>query len=138
MPVDDLVVKAPVKIDEVGKFGTGLSVKVVGTEAVAGESKVRGEIAGPAVRVTVQATNNTAEEISLARSQVEVTYGETRNPGVVLSGPGVKPFPASLAPGDSARATYVYGIPVDERELVQIVVFYSTDAPVVVFEGPVR
>lgn len=137
VPVEDLLVKEPVDLDEVGKFGTGLAVKVVRTEAVAGEARVRGEIAGPAVRVTLKATNNTDEEVSLARSQVEVTYGETRVPGVVLSGPGVTEFPQSLAPGESARATYVYGIPESERELVQIVVFYSTDAPIVVFEGAV-
>jgi hypothetical protein len=127
--------RPPIDLEETADFGTGLAAEVVGMEAVTGEAKVQGEIAGPAVRVTVRATNNSREAISLAQGLVEVTYGQDRSPGVALSGPGVVPFPGSLAPGESATGTFVYGIPLAERGLVQVTVFYSVDAPLVVFEG---
>ncbi|MCU0279009.1 MAG: hypothetical protein MUE31_08980 [Candidatus Nanopelagicales bacterium] len=127
--------KPPVDVTETADFGTGLVVEVAGMQAVTGEAKVQGQIAGPAVRVTVKATNDSRETISLAQSQVEMTYGQNRTPGVELSGPDIAPFPDSLAPGQTANASFVFGIPLEERGLVQIVVYYATDAPIVVFQG---
>lgn len=132
MPIET---KPPVDVTATADFGTGLVVEVAGMQAVKGEAKVQGQIAGPAVRVTVKATNDSRETVSLAQSQVEMTYGQSRTPGVELSGPDVVPFPDSLAPGETASASFVFGIPLDERGLVQIVVYYATDAPIVVFQG---
>jgi hypothetical protein len=135
VPVVPIETKPPVDVTATADFGTGLVVEVAGMQAVKGEAKVQGQIAGPAVRVTVKATNDSRETVSLAQSQVEMTYGQSRTPGVELSGPDVVPFPDSLAPGETASASFVFGIPLDERGLVQIVVYYATDAPIVVFQG---
>lgn len=125
----------PVDLSETADFGTGLTAEIVDLRAVTGVARVQGEIAGPALWTEVRVRNDTEEAISLATAQVEVTYGPDRTPGVALSGPDLTPFPASLAPGKSATGAFVYGVPLDARDRVQIVFFLSTDAPVVVFEG---
>ncbi len=96
---------------------------------------MQGEIAGPALRVQVEVTNNSDAEISLERTLVEVTYGDDRAPGVVLSGSGTTPFAESIAPGDSSTSTVVYVVPLDQRSVVQIAVTQTTGTPIVVFEG---
>jgi hypothetical protein len=110
-------------------------VKVLGIEPVDGEATDRFEVAGPALQVHLQTTNSTDDPITLARMQVDVSYGEDRIPGLALSGPDVAAFPASLAAGERATATVVFGVPVAQRDQVQILVSHGTDAPVIVFEG---
>lgn len=135
VPVEPLESRSPIELTETADFGTGLTVEVAELRAVTGEARVPGEVGGPALWVKVRARNGTDEAISLATADVQVTYGPNRVPGIALGGPDVSPFPASLAPGRAATASYVYNIPISERDQVQVVVFYSTDAPLVVFEG---
>lgn len=135
VPVDPVVVNDPIDLDDTGDFGTGLTMEVLRIESVDGEATDRFEVAGPALQIHLQATNNTDDLITLARTQVEVSYGEDRIPGLELSGPGVTAFPTSLAAGERARATVVFRVPVDQRDQVQILVNHGTDAPTIVFEG---
>lgn len=135
VPVDTVVVLDPIPLDEAGDFGTGLSVQLVEIEAIEGEATIQGEIAGPALRVEVELTNNSDEPISLERTQVEITYGEDRAPGILLTGSGTTPFAETVAPGDSTTGIVVFVVPVDQRDLVQVVVTQTTATPIVVFEG---
>ncbi len=133
--IEELVVNDPIALGDVGDFGTGLTVEVLGIESVDGEANERFEVAGPALQVQLQVTNSTDGSVSLARTQVDVSYGEDRTPGLALSGPDLAAFPGSLAAGERATATVVFRVPVDQRDQVQIVVSHGTDAPVIVFEG---
>jgi hypothetical protein len=135
VPVGTVEVRDPIPLDETGDFGTGLSVRLVGIEAIEGEATTQGEIAGPALRVELEMTNDSDEPISLERVQVEVTYGEDRTPGIELSESGTVPFAPSVAPGDSTTGTVVFVVPVDQRDLVQVVVTQTAGAPIIVFEG---
>lgn len=134
-PAGPLEENPPVGFDEVGDFGTGLEVELLGITAVKGEARLPGEVAGPALQVKVQATNTGTKPLSLVDAQLEVFYSPQRTPGLLLGAPGVVEFPDTLAPGESATATYVYAIPVDQRDDLHIQVLYSVDAPIVVFEG---
>lgn len=135
VPVEPLTTKAPVELTETADIGTGLTLQVSDIKAVTGEARVQGEIAGPALWVEIRAENGTGQPVSLATAQVEITYGADAAPGIALSGPDVSPFPSSLAPGKAAKAAYVYGVPIDQRDQIQVIVYVSTDSPVVVFEG---
>lgn len=135
VPVEDMVVNDPIDLDGTGDFGTGLRVGLLGIEAVDGEATGQFEVAGPALQIELEVTNDTDDEVSLTQTQVDVSYGEDRTPGMLLSGPGVEEFPSSVAAGESATATVVFGVPLDQREQVQILVTVGTDAPVIVFEG---
>jgi hypothetical protein len=135
VPVEPLVVNDPIDLDATGDFGTGLTVRVLGIESVDGEATRRFEVAGPALRIRLEVTNTTDDDIALTRTQVDVSYGEDRTPGIELSGPDVAEFPTSLAAGERAAAAVVFGVPADERDQVQVVVTHGTEAPVIVFEG---
>lgn len=128
----------PIPLDDTGDFGTGLSVRLAAIEPIDGEARSPGEISGPALRVTVEATNRSDQPISLARSQIEVTYGADRTPGIALSGSGTTPFDASVAPGASSSAVVVFVVPTDQRTAVQVAVTQTTGSPIVLFEGPTR
>jgi hypothetical protein len=131
-------VTAPaVPINQTADFGTGLTLRVTDIEAVNGQAKSPGEIAGPALRLTLKATNDTKKAISLGTTVVEVSYGADKTPGVQLMNPGGKPFAGAVKPGGSATGTYVFTVPVDQRKQIQVTMSYAASKPTVVLEGPV-
>ncbi len=125
----------PIDFDEAGDFGTGVTAEIIGLEAVDGEARLPGEIAGPASRVEVRLVNDSGETIDLSGARIEITYGPDRTPGITLGQPDIVEFPASLEPGGRADAASVFVVPADQRENVQVAVWYTVDAPIVVFEG---
>jgi hypothetical protein len=136
VPEGSLEIADPIDTDEVADFGTGVTAEIVALEAVDGVAQLPGEISGPALRVTVRLTNGTDAALALARVQVDLNSGSDRSPGLALNEPGAAPFVGVLARGDSADGVYVFGVPADRRDQVQVLVLYSVDAPVAVFEGP--
>jgi hypothetical protein len=136
VPDGTIPVNDPIDTDEVGDFGTGVTAEIVRIEAVDGVAELPGEISGPALRITVRLNNGTDAPLVLPRVQVDVNAGADRAPGLALTEPGGAPFTGELAPGESADGVYVYGVPLDRRDQVQVLVLYSVEAPIVVFEGP--
>lgn len=131
-------VRDPVGLDDRTRFGIGLTARVVDVEAVRGRARGPGEIAGPALRVTVRARNVSSSRIPLDNTLVDMSYGSRRTPGVMLTGPGAKPFPASIAAGESATGRYVFNIPPRHRDRVRVSLTYSAEVPTAVFAGRVR
>lgn len=112
-------------------------VRVTGMEAVDGEARGIGEIAGPAVRFTVSVTNNTGAAIDLGSAVVMVESGDERLPATELSGPGAEPFPPAVEPGETVSGAFVFLIPVESRDQVFIYLNYSVDVPMAAFSGAV-
>ncbi|MDQ4054736.1 MAG: hypothetical protein M3237_18860 [Actinomycetota bacterium] len=133
--VEPAVTKPPVALDEPASFGSGLVARVTGLEAVRGEATGPGETAGPALRVVVEIRNTSGRAVSLARSIVTVSYGRDPAPGVALSGPGVRPLAGSVGAGGSATGSYVFGVPEDERDKIQVSISVDAAQPTVIFEG---
>lgn len=136
VPVQTVVTAPPVSIDDVADPGTGMSFRLARLEAVQGEANGPGEIAGPAIRVTVEATNDTGAPVLLETVVVDLVYGSEKSSAAPLSGPGVVRFSGELAPGASATAVYVFDVPVDQRAEVSVVVSYAASVSPVVFTGP--
>jgi hypothetical protein len=134
--VEPVRTKDPVPLDDEGDFGTGLTVELTKIQSVKGEAKMPGEIAGPALKVTVQAANDSKKAISLDTVVVALSYGEDRTPAVELSD-GRKPLSGDLDGGDEKTGTYVYNVPTDERDDVRVEISYTGEAPTVAFEGSV-
>ncbi|MET1007941.1 MAG: hypothetical protein ABWX96_20485 [Propionibacteriaceae bacterium] len=128
--------KEPVPLDKTGDFGTGLTVSLKDIKSVKGVAKAPGEIAGPAIKITLEATNDSKKDISLDTVTVAVSYGKDRSPAVELSD-GRRPFSGKLGGGDSENGVYVYTVPTDERDDVRVEVSYTGEAPTVAFEGSV-
>ncbi|HEY1118852.1 MAG TPA: hypothetical protein VGE43_14160 [Acidimicrobiales bacterium] len=122
-------------LDRVAHFGTGLDLQVTGVEPVHGVARGPGEIAGPAVRLTVRLTNRGRREISLESVVLAVSYGRDRTPAMSLSGPGGRPFAGALAPGHSQCGRYVFALPLSARDHVQVVASYTGSVPGVALTG---
>lgn len=129
--------RKPVGLSERAGFGTGLVARVTGIDAVEGEAQGPGEIAGPALRVTVELRNTTNKAVPLDGAIANLSYGKQRTPGIPLSGPGVKSFPRTVAAGDTASGRYVYNVAPSEREDIEVTLSYSAEEPTVAFQGAV-
>ena len=120
-------------LDETAESGEGVSVKVVKIEHVQGKANGPGEVAGPAVRLTVQVANGSPKQLSMELALVNVYYGEARTPAASLSGPGADPLAGSIDPGKSASGRYVFGVPRSKQDQLTVEFSYTTDAPTVIF-----
>ena len=136
VPVETVVTAPPVAIDEEADAGTGMTFRLERLEAVQGEATGPGEIAGPAVRVTVVASNDSSAPVLMEGVVVDLTYGPDKTSAAPLSGPGVVRFEGEVAPGASVTAVYVFDVPLDQRAAVSVLVSYLASVSPVVFEGP--
>lgn len=125
--------RAPLR--QKGDLGNGVTVQVSDIQQVDGEAQGPGEVAGPALRVSVEVQNGTDNEISMELALANLYYGPDRTPASSLSGPGVRSFPAAIAAGKSASARYVFGVPKQRRNPLAVEFSYTVDAPTVIFEG---
>jgi hypothetical protein len=124
-----------VPLDDTARFGTGLDLRLSDLEPVDGVARGPGEIAGPAVRLTVRLTNHADRPVSLESVVLEVTYGRAQTPAMSLTGPGGRPFGGTLAPGRSRSARYVFAIPVSARDHVRVAASYTGSVPSVELAG---
>jgi len=134
VPVEPVRTKAPVPLEGVGRFGTGLTVRLSDVSAVQAEARAPGEIAGPGLRVSVEASNEGRRAVSLDGVVVFVSYGADRTPASQV-GSSSDPVRGRLAPGRSRSGSYVYTVPADERDDVRVEVSYTGSAPTVAFSG---
>lgn len=125
-----------VGLDDPAAFESGVTARLDELEAVQGEAQGPGEVSGPAVRVTIELTNGTGAAIALDRTVINVYGGPEQTPGSPLSGPGVDEFSGSLAAGGSATGVYVFALPLDQRDPLQVTVSYDPEDVTVLFEGP--
>ena len=113
----------------------GTTVAVASVEAVQAEGNGPGNVNGPALRVTVQLTNQTAADVDLNGVAVALAHGAEQTPASPVDDLSVMPFAGTLAPGATAAGAYVFGVPVDVRDLVTVTVGYRPGASRAVFSG---
>jgi hypothetical protein len=135
--VDPSVPADPVEITQPADISPGLTAAITNLESVSGEAQRPGEVAGPAVRVTVQITNATDAAVQLLTTVVTAYYGDEQTPALELGAPGASAMPTEVAAGETATGVYVFTVPADERDLVRVMVDYSVDVRPLVFEGAV-
>jgi hypothetical protein len=111
-----------------------MSVRIVRMSSVHGEATGPGEVSGPAVRVQLIVTNSSRKRQSLESSVVSAFYGADRTPARELSS-GEHRLSGDLAPRRSARATYVFTVPLAQRGDLRFEVSLTPSAPTVAFHG---
>jgi hypothetical protein len=126
-----------VTIDEPAAAGDGVSASVHTVEAIEGSGFGPGNIAGPALRITVRLSNNTGAPVALDGVAVDLSTGAEATPASPLEDPSRDPFSGTVAPGDTAEGVYVFTVPTDQRDLVTVSVGYRPGAPLMVFTGSV-
>jgi hypothetical protein len=125
-----------VEPEETGE-AEGISAELVKFESVMGEVVGPGDVARPAVRVTVEITNTGDEDLNLNLVVMNAYMGVQRDPAETYEQPGGDPVNGSLAPGKKATGVYLFRIPEDRRDDVTFVVDYHAGEPAIVFRGEV-
>jgi hypothetical protein len=115
----------------------GVSATLAKIEAVDGTGTGPGNVAGPALRVTVRVANGSAGPLDLDAVVVSMSSGVEQVPASPLGDPSAAPLTGPLAPGDTAEGVYVFSVPADVRDLVTVSVSHRADAPFMVFSGSV-
>lgn len=133
-PAEALPERDPVAGDAPVEIVPGVTVSLGDFEAVDGEAKAPGETAGPAVRFTATIENATDASIDLSSVVVTAFSGADRVPAEPLTEPGAAPFDPEVAAGDTATATFVFTVPVEQRDDVTILVDYQAGVPAAVFQ----
>ncbi len=126
-----------VPLDAPAEVGNGVVATIASVEAIDGTAVGPGNIAGPALRVTVRIDNGTAEAVSLDGVAVNLSHGEERTPASPLDDPSRAPFTGMVEPGETGEGVYVFSVPTDVRDLVTIEVGYQAGAPLLLFTGAV-
>lgn len=124
----------PVDLEDPAEIGA-LTARLARIEAIEGEADGPGEIAGPALRVTVELTNGGDAGADLTGVVVNLYHGPESAPAEMLAGSGSDWLEGTLAPGGTATGVYVFTVPADDRDPVQVTVFVTPDEPTVLFEG---
>lgn len=127
----------PVSPDEVAVGDDGVRVRIDRIESVEGEAFSAGEIAGPAIRVSVTVENDSDEPLDLGFAVVNAYVGPDRAPAGTVTQPGGVRFAGVLAPGESGTGVSLFTIAEADRDDVTITVDYSADVSTVVFQGAV-
>ena len=125
--------RAPLR--EKGDLGNGVAVRVSKIETVDGEAQGPGEVAGPALRVSIEVENTSGEDVAMDLALTNLYYGKDRTPASTLSGPGANPLPGTLASGDRASGQFVFGVPARARNPLVVEFSLRADAPTILFEG---
>ncbi len=138
-PTDDVDDPPPsrpaVALDEAAEVGDGVSASLVSLDAIEGTATGPGNIAGPALRITVRIANGTDEPVSLGGVVVDLASGRDLVPASPLGDPSAAPFAGTVAPGEHADGVYVFTIPEEDRGSVTVSVGYQAGAPLMVFTG---
>ena len=136
--VDQLPPALPeVPLDSPAAVGNGIVATLPSIESIEGSAVGPGNIAGPALRVTVRIQNGTSDAVSLDGVAVNMYLGADRSPASPLDDPSRRPFSGMVAGGESADGVYVFSVPENQRDAVTIEVGYQAGAPLLLFTGPV-
>lgn len=119
---------APAQVGDVG-------VSLTRLEAIQGQATAPGDVAGPALRVTVRLENGTTDPLDLLGVSVGLSYGADPMPASPLGDPSAATFSGMLEPGGTADAVYVFRVPADARDSVTVSVGHQPGAPYAVFTG---
>jgi hypothetical protein len=110
-------------------------VRVPTVEEVTGEANVPGEVGGPALRFTVELTNGTGRTLDLRTVVVNAYYGPDRTPATPLLQPGGEAFEPEVAADGSASGVFVFTVPPEFQDAVELEVDPGVGASIVIFTG---
>ncbi len=116
----------------------GVTGSLIAVRSVDGQAAGPGDVAGPAVMVTVRLVNGTARDISLDAVSVNLFHGADRTPGSPLADPRRMPFTGTLPAGAAVEGIAVFTVPSDDRDRIDVEIGYRPGRSVAVFSGSVR
>ena len=131
----------PVMDDKpVGKAVTvdGVAVTVTAVAVTESDGVGAGELAGPALAVSLRLVNRGSEPIDLDSVGVAATWGPQGTPAMLLPTAGAAdPVRGSLAVGSKVTGVYAFHLPDPLPETLSIAVLYRAGEPAAVFVADV-
>lgn len=124
-----------VRFPQTAQPAKDVSLAITKVEAITGKGRIPGEISGPALRVSLTATNDTARRIAVNTTVANLYYGADSRPASPLVQSGAKPFPAAIKPGQQATGVFVFTVPKSDRAKLRIEVVLGQRFRVVNFNG---
>lgn len=128
---------AAVGLRDAADAGGGLAVVLSAVRPMNASARGPGNVAGPALAVTVRVTNGTGAPLPLAEVEVALGYTAEEVAASPVDDDAASPLRGTLADGDSAEGTYVFSVPAEQREVVTVTVGLLAGAPLLVFTGAV-
>lgn len=122
----------PVSVGRTATVTSGVTVSVSGLSTLTVTAVAPGDTSGPAVSFVVEMDNHTAKAVDLDGMAITVSYGNGVPASPSSAAPNA-PLGGSLAPGKSARGTYVFRVPPSGAGSVQIQVASNFAAGIAVF-----
>lgn len=124
------------QLGDTAELEGGVNVTVSEVEQLDVKATTPGEIAGPAVALTLTVENDSDEPIDLSTAMVSVT-GSKDSFGQPTTSEPYSPFLGSVEPGETSSGIYVFRLPAEERDSLQVTVEYIAGAPIALFTGDV-
>lgn len=129
VPVAPVSTLPPVPRGAAAAFGTGVSAQVTAVEPITAVATAPGDIAGPALAISLTLTNGSNDAVDT--EYITVTANDaTGAPASPVTGDQAHPFSGRIPPGASQNATYAFRIPADTATGALIVVSYRAGVPV--------
>lgn len=125
----------PVPLTDTAAPVSGVDAVVTSIEAVQGQATRPGEIAGPALRFTLEVRNRTDQAVDLSAAVVNLYVGPEAAPAGAVQEPGARAFPPAVASGQVATGVWVFTVPEAERGDVSLELDLGVSSSVVLFRG---
>lgn len=135
LPTDPVLPELPPVAPDEPADADGLEVAITKVEHVEGEVAAPGDVAGPAIRLTVTMANGTDEALNLAFTAITAYTGADRAPAEQFTKPGGSPLEGTLEPGATATGVYLFRVAESDQGDVTIIVDYAAGQPSAVFQG---
>ncbi len=136
--VDQTVPEIPVTtlpavpVSETADLGQDVAVTITDVKSVTGVARGPGEVGGPAAALTVKVENEGQDPISLSNFGIAAN-DNAGTPAISLSGEPASPMSGSVGPGQSASGVYVFALPANHLNPLQISISYGAGSPTALF-----
>jgi hypothetical protein len=128
------VTRPPVKLDRPSQTGEGATVRITSAKAITAKAQLPGEVAGPAVALTVLVKNTSRRSLDIGTVVVSLT-DSAGAPGNEMSAKPADPLRGTLKAGRTATGVYVFTVGKTRRNPVSVSVTLTGEAPVLIFKG---
>ena len=134
VPAKPEVTRKPVKLDKPSEAGGGVVVRITDVKAIKAKAQLPGEVAGPAVALTLQVRNGSRQPVDLG-SVVVTLLDSDDAPGIEMSAKPADPLSGTLKAGKTTSGTYVFTVGQQRRNPIKVNVTLAGAAPVLLFTG---
>jgi len=131
------VTKPPVKLDKPSNTGSGVTVQITKVKSINSKAQLPGEVAGPAVSLTVTVKNDSTKTLDIGTVVVSL-LDSSGAPGNEMSAKPADPLRGTVKAGGTATGVYVFTVDKDRRNPVSVNITLAGAAPVLVFKGDAR